>query len=36
QQRFTVDAGEDLVSGVYFLKVQTGSENAVQKVILLR
>ncbi|MBZ0263146.1 T9SS type A sorting domain-containing protein [bacterium] len=36
QQRFTVDAGEELVSGVYFLKVQTGSKNAVQKVILLK
>ncbi|MBZ0266501.1 T9SS type A sorting domain-containing protein [bacterium] len=36
QQRFTIDAGEELVSGVYFLKVQTGNENAVQKVILLR
>ncbi|MBZ0264977.1 T9SS type A sorting domain-containing protein, partial [bacterium] len=36
QQRFTINAGEELVSGVYFLKVQTGSENAVQKVILLR
>ncbi|MBZ0263498.1 T9SS type A sorting domain-containing protein [bacterium] len=36
QQRFTVDAGEELVSGVYFLNVQTRGENAVQKVILLR
>ncbi|MBZ0264248.1 T9SS type A sorting domain-containing protein [bacterium] len=36
QQRFTIDAGEEFVSGVYFLKVQTDGENAVQKVILLR
>ncbi|MBZ0264236.1 T9SS type A sorting domain-containing protein [bacterium] len=36
QQRFIINVGEELVSGVYFLKVQTGSEKAVQKVILLR
>ncbi|MBZ0264318.1 T9SS type A sorting domain-containing protein [bacterium] len=36
QQRFTIDAGEELVSGVYFLQVQVGGVNEVQKVILLR
>ncbi|MBZ0265746.1 T9SS type A sorting domain-containing protein [bacterium] len=36
QHRFTFDTSGKMVSGVYFLKVQTGGESVVQKVILLR